>query len=68
MKVTAIDEKGVKHSFNTEIVRLTDKDGSRYRLEQDIERGIEILGAGLSSKLIVEPMCVNQITVVNLEE
>lgn len=67
MEVIIKDVEGKRIKCNARIVEIIGKDDDRYRLQQDIQRGIEVTGEGLSSKLYIEPRCANQITVINKE-
>ena len=67
MKLIIKDVEGKRITCNARVVEIVDKDDSRYRMQQDFQRGIEVTGEGLSSKLYIEPRCANQITIINEE-
>lgn len=68
MKVKVRDKENMYHEFDTDLLKIVDKDGMSYRINQDFKKGIEILSDGLSPKILVEPRCANVITVIGIEE
>ena len=58
------DDNGVSREVEVSKVVVTDKDGHIFRICQDYEAGIEILGDGLDGRIYVEPHTTNQITVL----
>ena len=67
MEVIINDVEGKRIKCNAREVEIVGKDSDHYRIQQDIQRGIEVTGDGLSSKLYIEPRCANQITIINKE-
>lgn len=68
MEIIFRDKEYEHHKANAEVLRITDRDSVSYRIKQDTEKGIEMLADGLSSKILVEPRCANQIVVIGIEE
>lgn len=67
MKVIIKDVEGKRIKCNAIVVEIVGKDSDCYRIQQDYQKGIEVTGDGLSSKLYIEPRCANQITIINKE-
>ena len=67
MEVIIKDIEGKRIKCNARVVEIVGKDSDHYRIQQDYQRGIEVTGEGLSSKLYIEPRCANQITIINKE-
>ena len=67
MELIIKDVEGKRIKCNAKVVEIVGKDSDHYRIQQDIQRGIEVTGDGLSSKLYIEPRCANQITIINKE-
>lgn len=67
MELIIKDVEGKRIKCNARVVEIVGKDSDRYRIQQDIQRGIEVTGEGFSSKLYIEPRCANQITIINKE-
>ena len=65
MEIIIKDVEGKRIKCNARVVEIVGKDSDHYRIQQDIQRGIEVTGEGLSSKLYIEPRCANQITIIN---
>ena len=67
MEVIIKNVEGIAVQCNARVVEIVGKDGDNYIIQQDIQKGIEVTGVGLSSKLYIEPRCANRITIINKE-
>ena len=67
MELIIKDVEGKRIKCNSRVVEIVGKDSDHDIIQQDIQRGIEVTGDGLSSKLYIEPRCANQITIINKE-
>ena len=65
MELIIKDVEGKRIKCNAKVVEIVGKDSDHYIIQQDIQRGIEVKGEGLRSKLYIEPRCANQITIIN---
>ncbi len=68
MEIVIRDKEGKPHEFDAELLKVTDRGGVIYHIEQDIEKGLEILVAGIGGKILIEPRCANQVTVIGIDE
>jgi hypothetical protein len=55
-------EEGVTRELEVRRLRVVDKDGYTFRIEQDIERGIDVLADTLDGRFCVEPHTGNEVT------
>lgn len=57
-------ENGEERTVEVDRLEVLDKDGGKYRIKQDVERGIEVLASTLDGRLYVEPHMSNEVTLL----
>ena len=57
-------ENGEERTIEVDRLEVLDKDGGKYRIKQDVERGIEVNGSTLEGRLYVEPHMSNEVTLL----
>ena len=51
MELIIKDVEGKRIKCNARVLEIVGKDSDRYRIQQDIQKGIEVTGEGLRNKL-----------------
>ena len=57
-------ENGETRTVDVSNVRITDKDGHEFRITQDIEAGLEILGDSIGERMYVQPRTSNEVVIL----
>ena len=62
--IISFKENGEYMTAEVDRLEVLDKDGCKFTIKQDVERGIEINGSTLEGKLYVEPHTANEVTLL----
>lgn len=62
--IISFKENGEYRTAEVDRLEVLDKDGCKFTIKQDVERGIEINGSTLEGKLYVEPHMSNEVTLL----
>ena len=57
-------ENGERRTVEVDRLEVLDKDGCKFTINQDVERGIKVKGSTLEGRLYVDPHTPNKVTLL----